>query len=147
MSNMSDRRIVVTGLGLICALGDGTDKCWSAASNGITGIREVQSVSTEGCYANKGAEVAESSEQLSGEDYDRSSLLCIKAAGEALADAGYTVTADNSDRIGVIVGNCVAPQALTSTTPTNSRPAPQSRPIVSECLLLPSRTTLRSTSG
>lgn len=107
MSNMSDRRIVVTGLGLICALGDGTDKCWSAASNGITGIREVQSVSTEGCYANKGAEVAESSEQLSGEDYDRSSLLCIKAAGEALADAGYTVTADNSDRIGVIVGNCV----------------------------------------
>lgn len=104
---MSDRRIVVTGLGLICALGDGTDKCWSAASNGITGIREVQSVSTEGCYANKGAEVAESSEQLSGEDYDRSSLLCIKAAGEALADAGYTVTADNSDRIGVIVGNCV----------------------------------------
>ena len=49
MSNMSDRRIVVTGLGLICALGDGTDKCWSAASNGITGIREVQSVSTEGC--------------------------------------------------------------------------------------------------
>ena len=99
MSNMSDRRIVVTGLGLICALGDGTDKCWSAASNGITGIREVQSVSTEGCYANKGAEVAESSEQLSGEDYDRSSLLCIKAAGEALADAGYTVTADNSDRM------------------------------------------------
>ena len=103
MSNMSDRRIVVTGLGLICALGDGTDKCWSAASNGITGIREVQSVSTEGCYANKGAEVAESSEQLSGEDYDRSSLLCIKAAGEALADAGYTVTADNSDLSAVTV--------------------------------------------
>ena len=143
---MSDRRIVVTGLGLICALGDGTDKCWSAASNGITGIREVQSVSTEGCYANKGAEVAESSEQLSGEDYDRSSLLCIKAAGEALADAGYTVTADNSDRIGVIVGNCVGGAASIDKY-YNSRPAPQSRPIFSECLLLPSRTTLRSTSG
>lgn len=103
----NEKRCVVTGLGLICALGDGTDKCWSAAVNGITGIREVKSVSTEGCYANKGAEVAESSEQLSGEDYDRSSLLCIKAAGEALADAGYTVTPENSSRIGVIVGNCV----------------------------------------
>lgn len=102
-----DTRCVVTGLGLICALGDGTDRCWSAAVNGVTGIREVKSVSTEGCYANKGAEVAEASEQLSSEDYDRSSLLCIKAAGEALADAGYTVTAENSDRIGVIVGNCV----------------------------------------
>lgn len=103
----NEKRCVVTGLGLICALGDNTDKCWSAAVNGITGIREVQSVSTEGCYANKGAEVAESSDKLSGEDYDRSSLLCIKAAGEALADAGYSVTAENSDRIGVIVGNCV----------------------------------------
>ncbi len=103
----NERRCVVTGLGLICALGGGTDKCWSAASGGITGIREVNSISTEGCYAHMGAEVAEGSEQLSGEDYDRSSLLCIKAAAEALADAGYTVTAENSDRIGVIVGNCV----------------------------------------
>lgn len=103
----NERRCVVTGLGLICALGDNTDKCWSAAAGGITGIREVKTFSTEGCYANKGAEVAESSEQLSHEDYDRSSLLCIKAAGEALADAGYTVTPENSGRIGVIVGNCV----------------------------------------
>lgn len=103
----NERRCVVTGLGLICALGNSTDKCWSAAAGGITGIREVKSVSTEGCYAHKGAEVAESSAQLSGEDYDRSSLLCIKAAAEALADAGLTVTAENSDRIGVIVGNCV----------------------------------------
>lgn len=103
----NERRCVVTGLGLICALGDDTDKCWSAAVGGVSGIREVKTFSTEGCYANKGAEVAESSEQLSHEDYDRSSLLCIKAAGEALADAGYTVTPENSDRIGVIVGNCV----------------------------------------
>lgn len=103
----NETRCVVTGLGLICALGDGTDKCWSAASGGVTGIRDVKTFSTEGCYAHKGAEVAESSAELSGEDYDRSSLLCIKAAGEALADAGYSVTADNSCRIGVIVGNCV----------------------------------------
>ena len=73
----NERRCVVTGLGLICALGDDTDKCWSAAVGGVSGIREVKTFSTEGCYANKGAEVAESSEQLSHEDYDRSSLLCI----------------------------------------------------------------------
>ena len=44
-------RCVVTGLGLICALGDGTDKCWSAAINGVTGIHDVKTFSTEGCYA------------------------------------------------------------------------------------------------
>ena len=108
MNNMNDnRRVVVTGLGLVCALGENTDKCWSAAVNGLTGIREVQSVNTDGCYANVGAEVAAASSELSGEDYDRSSLLCIKAAGEALADSDYKVTEESSDRIGVIVGNCV----------------------------------------
>ena len=105
---MSDnRRVVVTGLGLVCALGDNTDKCWSSAVNGVSGIREVKSVNTDNCYANLGGEVDIKSEDLSGEDFDRSSLLCIKAAGEALADADYKITADNSDRIGVIVGNCV----------------------------------------
>ncbi len=108
MSDMSDnRRVVVTGLGLVCALGENTEQCWSAAVNGVTGIREVKSVNTDSCYANVGAEVLTASKDLSGEDYDRSSLLCIKAAGEALADSGYEITEDNSDRIGVIVGNCV----------------------------------------
>lgn len=101
------RRVVVTGLGLVCAIGDNVGACWSSAINGVTGIREVTSVNTDNCYANKGAEVAIKSAELSGEDYDRSSLLCIKAAGEALADAGYAVTEENSDRIGVIIGNCV----------------------------------------
>ncbi len=104
---MDNRRVVVTGLGLICALGDNTEQCWNAAVNGVTGIRKVKSVNTDGCYANVGAEVAAASKDLSDEDYDRSSLLCIKAAGEALADSGYTITEENSDRIGVIVGNCV----------------------------------------
>ncbi len=108
MSDMSDnRRVVVTGLGLVCALGENTEQCWSAAVNGVTGIREVKSVNTDGCYANVGAEVLAASKDLSDEDYDRSSLLCIKAAGEALADSGYEITEENSDRIGVIVGNCV----------------------------------------
>lgn len=108
MNNMGDnRRVVVTGLGLICALGDNTEKCWNAAVNGVTGIREVRSVNTDGCYANVGAEVAVNSSELSDEDLDRSSLLCIKATGEALADSGYKITPENSDRIGVIIGNCV----------------------------------------
>lgn len=101
-----NRRVVVTGLGLVCAIGDSVEKCWSNAINGVTGISDVTSVNTDGCYAHKGAEVNIPSKELSSEDYDRASLLCIKAAGEALADAGYNVS-ENSDRIGVIVGNCV----------------------------------------
>ena len=101
------KRVVVTGLGLICALGENVEQCWNAVTNGVTGIREVKTVNAEGCYVNLGAEVDTPNEKLSNEDYDRSSLLCIKAAGEALKDSGYEVTENNSDRIGVIIGNCV----------------------------------------
>lgn len=100
-------RCVVTGLGIICALGENTEQCWNAAINGVTGIREVKSVNTDGCYANMGAEVSMPNADLSHEDYDRASLLCIKAAGEALADAGYTADSFDDKRVGVIVGNCV----------------------------------------
>lgn len=101
------KRVVVTGLGLICALGGNAEECWNAAVNGVTGIAPVKTVNAEGCYANLGAEVDTPNAELSSEDYDRSSLLCIKAAGEALKDSGYEVTSANSDRIGVIIGNCV----------------------------------------
>lgn len=104
---MENNRVVVTGLGLVCAIGENVEQCWNAAVNGVTGIRKVKSVNTDDCYANVGAEVDIPSDKLSDEDYDRSSLLCIKAAGEALADSGYTITEENSARIGVIVGNCV----------------------------------------
>lgn len=104
---MDNKRIVITGLGLCCALGENVNECWNNAINGITGIDEVKSINTDGCYAKMGAEVKLPSKELSHENYDRSSLLCIKAAGEALQDAGYKVTDENADRIGVIVGNCV----------------------------------------
>ncbi len=104
---MGNKRIVVTGLGLCCALGENVAECWNNAVNGVTGIDEVKSINTDNCYATVGAEVKLPSKELSFENYDRSSLLCIKATGEALADAGLKVTPENADRIGVIVGNCV----------------------------------------
>ena len=103
---MSDKnRCVVTGLGLICALGDNVDECWENAVGGISGIRDVTNIKTENCYAKKGAVNDTADSELSAENYDRSSLLCIKAAEEALKDAG--ISAENDPDIGVIVGNCV----------------------------------------
>lgn len=101
------KRVVVTGLGLVCGLGNDVDSCWRAAVDGVTGIREVKSVDTENCYAHKGAEVDLKNSELSGENYDRSSLLCIKATDEALADAGLDLENEDSTRIGVILGSCV----------------------------------------
>lgn len=105
---MADKtRCVVTGLGLVCGLGNNVDDCWKAAVDGITGIKDVKSVDTSNCYSHKGAEASLSDSELSDENYDRSSLLCIKAAKEALDDAKLNLNNEDCDRIGVILGSCV----------------------------------------
>lgn len=99
---MKRDRIAVTGLGLICALGDNVNECWRNAADGISGVCDISRVNTDGCYSKKGALNSLENSELSDDDYDRSSLLCVKAAGEALSDAGIS-----EKNIGVIVGNCV----------------------------------------
>ena len=104
---MADKRVVVTGLGLVCGLGNDVQTCWSNAVNGVTGIDDVKSVDTANCYAHKGAEVDLPNEALSSENYDRSSLLCIKATAQAVEDAKLDIKSEDSSRIGVILGSCV----------------------------------------
>ena len=99
MSEM--KRIVVTGLGLVCGLGNDVDTCWKKLTAGVSAIQEVGSVDTAKCYAHKGAEV---DLQFASDTLDRSSQLCIQAAKEAVADAAVPKDKKN---IGVILGSCV----------------------------------------
>ena len=101
----NSKRCVVTGLGLICAAGGSVPECWDNITGGISGIKDVKSINTDNCYATKGAEIPLGNSELSSENYDRSSLLCIKAAEEAVKDSGIDIKS-SSDRIGVIIGNC-----------------------------------------
>ena len=101
------KRCVVTGLGLVCAVGDNVDQCWKNVLDGVSGIKKVTTVNTDNCYAQMGAESALKDSELSEEKLDRSSLLCIKAAKEAIEDAGLRLDAEDKNRIGVISGSCV----------------------------------------
>ena len=95
------KRFVVTGLGLICAVGNDVESCWQNICAGQSGIRKVESISTEGCSSHVGGEVR--CTELPAPEFDRSVRLCLHAEQEAVADAGLT---DLSDA-GVILGSCV----------------------------------------
>lgn len=97
------KRCVITGLGIICPVGNNVEESWDSIKNGRTGIAEVTSVNTEGCYANLGGEVKFG--ELPAPQYDRSARLCIKAAEEAITDAGFPEKA--VQEAGVIVGSCI----------------------------------------
>ena len=102
-------RCVITGLGLICAIGNNVEESWKNALAGKCGIKTTTTVDTEKCYASLAAEVNDPSlEKIEGADtLDRATKLCIKAAKEAVADANYSVASEEKSRVSVIMGSCV----------------------------------------
>ncbi len=106
----NNMRCVITGLGMINAIGNSVEESWNNCINGVSGIKEVKSIDTSECYAHLGAESAEHFDVDAGEDgdkMDRVSLLCVKAAREALSDSEIEINEKNADRVGVIIGSCV----------------------------------------
>lgn len=101
-------RCVITGLGMINAIGNSVDECFTNAKNSVSGIETTTSVDTKDCYASLAAEVKhfDLSSIKGTENMDRVSKFAIKAATEAMEDAKLTNFNDNP-RVSVIMGSCV----------------------------------------
>ena len=104
----NDKRCVVTGLGVICAVGNNVEETWKSALESVSGIHKTTSVDTVNCYADLAAEVkCDTLDEIDApEEKDRVSKLCIKAANEALTDAGLKNFGDDQ-RVSVVIGSCV----------------------------------------
>ena len=105
MGKKLDTRCVVTGLGMINAIGDNVNECWENALLGKEGIDVVKSVNADNCYANLGAEI--DSEIPVSKEADRVSVLCMKASKEAFDDSKIAGNIGDASRFGVIMGSCV----------------------------------------
>lgn len=97
------KRCVITGIGMVCALGNDVSQCWNNLVNGVSGIKDVKSVDTEGCYSHLGGEV--DCDNLPAPQYDRSVRLCIKAADEAINDS--KLSEEDLKKAGLMIGSCV----------------------------------------
>ncbi|MBR1536744.1 MAG: hypothetical protein IJ630_07385 [Treponema sp.] len=120
-----NKRCVVTGLGVICAIGNNVEETWKNALNSVSGIHKTTSVDTTNCYADLAAEVncdTLDSEIENSSEMDRASKLCIKATKEALADAGLSDFDDNP-MVSVIIGSCVGGAISVGNYPTDGRKA------------------------
>ncbi|MCR5231668.1 MAG: beta-ketoacyl-[acyl-carrier-protein] synthase family protein [Acholeplasmatales bacterium] len=101
-------RCVITGLGVINAIGNNVEESWNNALKGVSGIKNTNTVDTKDCYATLAAEVnyKELDSIPNTEKMDRVSKLCIKATLEALEDAKLK-DFSGSERVSVIMGSCV----------------------------------------
>ena len=103
---MADKQIrcVITGLGVISAIGGNVEECWDSILASRSGIAHTNTLDTANCYADYAAEVKGLEEN--DPSLDRAAALCLRATGEALSDAGLS-DFGNSERAGVIMGSCV----------------------------------------
>lgn len=88
------RRVVVTGTGIVCALGANSSECWTALREGRSGIAPIGSTDVEGLRFRNGAEVR----KFRSEDHfaptqcdliDRFAQFAVVAARQAVSEAGY----------------------------------------------------------
>ena len=107
---MERRRVVVTGMGIICPTGNTVEEAWANAAAGKTGIRTIERFDTSHLENHFGGEVKnfDPNEVLGRREArrtDRVTQLGLVAAQQALEDSGFKVTDENRYDIGCIMGS------------------------------------------
>ena len=102
------QRIVVTGIGGLCGLGNDAASIWEAMREGRSAIGPITTIALHDLKVAAGCEIKQLPDH--GIDrkrtvtMDRFSLLAVIAAQEAMAQAGLTVNDNNTYRSGAVVG-------------------------------------------
>ncbi|MFQ5585269.1 MAG: beta-ketoacyl-ACP synthase II [Thermodesulfobacteriota bacterium] len=104
-----NRRVVVTGVGILSPLGIGVEKSWGRLIEGRSGIREISRFDPSGYPVRIAGEVPDFSaadfiERKEIKKMDLFIQYAIAAAKMAVDDAGLRITEENADRVGVYIG-------------------------------------------
>lgn len=103
------RRVVVTGLGLVTPLGIGVEETWSALVAGKSGIAPI----TRFDASNMNTKIAGEVKNFKPEDYvsrkdlrrmDIFTIYAMAASRMAVEDANLNIDGNNADQTGVVIG-------------------------------------------
>jgi 3-oxoacyl-[acyl-carrier-protein] synthase II len=106
----SERRVVVTGVGLVSPVGIGTEETWASLRAGRSGAGPItlfdasQHSSRFACEV-KGFDPLRWVEKKDVKKMDRFIQFAVAAADFALADSGLKIDAGNNEMVGVYVGS------------------------------------------
>ncbi|MBN1140768.1 MAG: beta-ketoacyl-ACP synthase II [Deltaproteobacteria bacterium] len=103
------RRVVVTGVGVISALGTGVEKNWNALMAGESGIDRITRFDASSLPSQIAGEVKDfDGEQfMDKKDLRKNDLFiqyAVAATDMALKDSGFVIDEGNAERVGVLVG-------------------------------------------
>ena len=114
------RRVAITGVGAISALGRNTAEFAEALRQGRSGIAPIESADVSQLRFQNGAEVKGYSHAPYFDDrradfLDRFAQFAVIAAREAVADAGIQWTPELRESAAIITGSCVGGQSTEDT--------------------------------
>ena len=104
------RRVVVTGLGLICGVGNTSAEVWPNLLAGKSGVAAITGFDTTGFACTIGAEVKKFDplnfiEKKEVKKMARFIHLCMAATDEAMKMSGLNITPEIAERVGVHIGS------------------------------------------
>ena len=106
-----NRRVAITGVGAISALGNTAAEFWAACQSGQSGIKTISGIDLPGIRIAHGAQASAFNPSAHFDDkqlvpLDRFAQLAIVAAREALAEARLELTPDEKTRAAIVTGSC-----------------------------------------
>jgi 3-oxoacyl-[acyl-carrier-protein] synthase II len=112
-----DRRVVVTGLGVISPVGNDVATAWSNLVNGVSGLGPITKFDTTPYEAKLAGEVRDFSatdwmDPKAARRSESSMHFGVAAAKQALADSGFELTDENRTDVGVVFGSGAGGQSL-----------------------------------
>jgi 3-oxoacyl-[acyl-carrier-protein] synthase II len=112
-----ERRVVVTGLGVISPVGNDRDTAWSNLVNGVSGLDTITRFDPTPYEARVAGEIrdfraADWMDPKAARRSESSLHFGVAAAKQALADSGFELTDDNRTEVGVVFGSGAGGQTL-----------------------------------
>jgi 3-oxoacyl-[acyl-carrier-protein] synthase II len=105
-----ERRVVITGLGVLTSLGKEKEHFWNNLINGKSGIKPITKFDTSEFSSQVAAEITDfdPEEDIDSKDARRIGMFtqyAIITAINALKDANLKITEENAEEIGVLIGS------------------------------------------
>jgi 3-oxoacyl-[acyl-carrier-protein] synthase II len=106
---IEQRRVVVTGLGLVSPLGTGVEKNWQALLAGRSGIRRITRFQADQFASRIAGEVPDfkAEDFIEPKEIKKMDLFiqyALGAAAQAMDDSGLKIEGDLAEAVGVIIG-------------------------------------------
>ncbi len=104
-----DRRVAITGIGVVSPIGTGKEAFWNALLEGRSGVHRISSFDPAAFDCQIAAEVTDFDpgaflDRKEVRRNDRFVHFAVAATRMALEDAAFAITPRNADRVGVIIG-------------------------------------------